>query len=77
MKRKNMIIVEAGKEEIKIQPVNDDCEIIDDSNNYGFKNCQILSSSQTTAPYDFINLWMIMSLSLDELAVVPTLLIKK
>ena len=31
--KENMIIVEAGKEEIKIQPVNDDCEIIDDGNN--------------------------------------------
>ena len=51
--KENMIIVEAGKEEIKIQPVNDDCEIIDDSNNYGFKNCQIkigeLSMSKVSA----------------------------
>ena len=53
MKRKNIIIVSAGKEEIEIQPVNDDCEIIDEGNNYGFTNCQIkigeLSMSKVSA----------------------------
>ena len=50
---KNIIIVSAGKEEIEIQPVNDDCEIIDEGNNYGFTNCQIkigeLSMSKVSA----------------------------
>ncbi|MBV00501.1 MAG: hypothetical protein CMM24_09075 [Rhodospirillaceae bacterium] len=52
-KEKNIIIISAGKEEIEIRPVNDDCEIIDEGNNYGFKNCQIkigeLSMSKVSA----------------------------
>lgn len=51
--KENIITVAAGKEEIEIQPINDDCEIIDDGDNYGFTNCQIkigeLSMSKVSA----------------------------
>ena len=51
--KENIITVAAGKEEIEIQPKNDDCEIIDDGDNYGFTNCQFkigeLSMSKVSA----------------------------
>ena len=51
--KENIIIVAAGNEEIEIQFVNDDCDIIDDGDNYGFKDCQIkigeLSMSKVSA----------------------------
>lgn len=51
--KENVIIVAAGSEEIEIQFVNDDCDIIDDGDNYGFNNCQIkigkLSMSKASA----------------------------
>ena len=48
-----IITVTAGNDEIVIKPVNDDCEIIDEDNNYGFSDCQItigqLSMSSVSA----------------------------
>ena len=48
-----IISVNSGNDEIVIKPVNDDCEIIDEDNNYGFSDCQItigqLSMSSVSA----------------------------